>query len=93
MKLSPLGAGAAVQSGTTSAVPSMTATAAGAAPAQVQVGVQAEGVQAAHKAMAALPEVDMARVAEIKEALARGDIAFDPRKLAGLIARHHGGRG
>jgi negative regulator of flagellin synthesis FlgM len=40
-----------------------------------------------------LPEVDSAKVAEIKAALADGSIKFDAGKLAGLIQRYHGGRG
>lgn len=60
---------------------------------EVMVGAQAESVQAAHSQLAAMPDIDAARVAEIKQALARGEISFDHRKLAGLIVRHHGGRG
>jgi len=57
---------------------------------EVQVGAQAASVQRAQAQMAQMPDVDAARVAEIKEALARGDISFDPRKLAQLVQRHHG---
>jgi negative regulator of flagellin synthesis FlgM len=39
-----------------------------------------------------MPEVDEAKVAAVREALARGEIQFDAAKLAGLIARYHGGR-
>ena len=63
------------------------------APDQVHVGEQTEHVQAAQVAMAAMPEIDAQRVAEIKAALARGEIAFDAQKIAGLVVRHHGGRG
>lgn len=63
------------------------------APDQVHLGPQAEHVQAAQAQMAKLPEMDAARVAEIKAALARGDIGFDAQKIAGLVMRHHGGRG
>lgn len=91
MKLSPLSGAAGVQSGSVRHAPAVAASAASVVTPEVYVGAQAEGVQAAQKAMAALPEIDMARVAEIKEALARGDIAFDPKKLAGLIERHHRG--
>lgn len=93
MKLSSLGGTAATQSGAARAAPSPAISSASVAEAQVQVGAQAESVQAAQQALAAMPELDMARVAEIKEALARGDIGFDPQKLARLIARHHGGQG
>lgn len=63
------------------------------APDAVHVGAQTERVQAAQAQLAAMPEVDAARVAEIKAALARGDIPFDAQKIAGLVVRHHGGRG
>lgn len=62
-------------------------------PDAVHVGAQTERVQSAQAQLAAMPEVDAARVAEIKAALARGEIAFDPQKIAGLVVRHHGGRG
>ena len=61
--------------------------------ADVRVGAQAAQVQQASAALGAMPQVDAARVAEIKAALARGEIGFDPKKLAGLIVRHHGGQG
>lgn len=66
---------------------------AGVAPDAVHVGAQTERVQAAQLQLAAMPEVDAARVAEIKAALARGEIGFDAQKIAGLVVRHHGGRG
>ena len=56
------------------------------------VGAQAERVQVAQAQLAQMPEIDAQRVAEIKAALARGEISFDPQKLAGLIVRHHGGQ-
>ena len=59
----------------------------------VAVGAQVEQLQSAHVQLADLPAVDAQRVAEIKQALARGEIQFDAKKLAGLIVRHHGGRG
>ena len=58
----------------------------------VQVGAQAARVQVAQSQLAAMPDIDAARVAEIKAALARGEINFDPKKIAGLVMRHHGGR-
>lgn len=63
------------------------------APDAVHVGAQAERVQAARAQLASMPEVDAARVAEIKDALARGEIGFDAQKIAGMVVRHHGGRG
>lgn len=96
MKLTPVGTAPAVSTGGAgSAAPA--AAVAAALPAvtapEVQVGAQTTRIQAAQQQLAALPEIDAARVAEIKDALARGEITFDPRKLAGLVVRHHGGRG
>ena len=44
-------------------------------------------------ALAALPEIDHAKVAAIRDALAKGEIRFDAGKLAGLITRYHSGNG
>jgi len=54
---------------------------------------QAGTVAAAQEALAAMPEIDSARVAAVRDALARGEIRFDAQRLAGLIERFHGGRG
>jgi negative regulator of flagellin synthesis FlgM len=43
-------------------------------------------------AMAAMPEIDHAKVAELRDAIARGELQFDAGKLAGLIQRFHGGQ-
>ncbi|HVL44682.1 MAG TPA: flagellar biosynthesis anti-sigma factor FlgM, partial [Acidovorax sp.] len=43
-------------------------------------------------ALRAMPEIDAAKVAQLREALARGEVRFDAGKLAGLIARYHGVR-
>lgn len=64
------------------------AAAAGAAPA-----LQSEVLQPAAKALAAMPDFDAARVAELRDALAKGELPFDAGRLAGLIERFHGGRG
>lgn len=95
MKLAPISpaAGAVAAQGErvqdTAAV--LPAAAAVVAP-DVQVGAQTASVQRAEAQLAQMPDVDAARVAEIKEALARGDISFNPQKLAQLILRHHGGQ-
>lgn len=65
------------------------APAAGARPA---AALQSAVMGPALAAMAALPEVDGARVAELRDAIARGELPFDAGKLAGLIQRFHGGR-
>jgi negative regulator of flagellin synthesis FlgM len=65
-----------------------TAAGAGAAPAALESSV----LQPAKAALDALPEIDAAKVAALREALARGEINFDAKRLAQLIQRFHGGR-
>lgn len=62
---------------------------AGAAPQVLQSAVLGPALAA----MAQMPEIDHAKVAELRDAIARGDLQFDATKLAGLIQRFHGGRG
>jgi len=67
--------------------------AAAPAPAAETVAVlQSEVLKPAAKALAALPDFDAARVAELRDALAKGELPFDASRLAGLIQRFHGGR-
>lgn len=63
------------------------------APAGESGPLQSAVLQPALDALRQLPEIDHAKVAALRDALARGEIAFDAAKLAGLIARHHGSRG
>ncbi|MEK6349380.1 MAG: flagellar biosynthesis anti-sigma factor FlgM [Burkholderia sp.] len=49
-------------------------------------------LKAAHAAQRALPEIDAARVEQIRAALAAGEIPFDAARLAAAISRFHGGR-
>jgi negative regulator of flagellin synthesis FlgM len=82
--------------------PTMTPAIGGAAAAPAPVAaapvadsspaLQSEVLQPAAKALAALPDFDAARVAELRDALAKGELPFDPARLAGLIQRFHGGR-
>lgn len=53
--------------------------------------LQSSVLQPARQALATLPEIDQARVAELRDALAKGELPFDPARLAGLIQRFHGG--
>lgn len=73
------------------------AAAPAAAPAAGTVAeaapLQAGTLAPAQEALAAMPDIDSARVAAVRDALARGEIRFDARRLAGLIERFHGGRG
>ncbi|WP_175885459.1 flagellar biosynthesis anti-sigma factor FlgM [Burkholderia sp. BCC0044] len=50
-------------------------------------------LDAARIALDRTPEIDTARVAAVRAALAAGDIRFDAGTLAGVIQRYHGGRG
>ncbi|WP_174873890.1 flagellar biosynthesis anti-sigma factor FlgM [Vogesella oryzae] len=68
-------------------------TVAAAAPAAPSAPLQSAVMQPAQEALAAMPDIDAERVADIKAALAEGKINFDAGKLAGLIRRYHGGRG
>lgn len=61
------------------------APAGGAAPA-----LQSAVLQPALAALRAMPEIDQAKVAALRDALAKGELPFDPAKLAGLIQRFHG---
>jgi negative regulator of flagellin synthesis FlgM len=60
---------------------------ASAAAAPLQSAVLAPALAA----LRAMPEIDAAKVAALRDALAKGELPFDPAKLAGLIARFHGG--
>jgi negative regulator of flagellin synthesis FlgM len=63
------------------------------APASAPTGTDAlesAVLQPAQKAMKALPDFDAARVAELRDALAKGELPFDAGRLAGLIQRFHG---
>ncbi len=64
-----------------------------AASAAAAPALQSEVLQPAAKALAALPDFDAARVAELRDQLAKGELPFDAGRLAGLIQRFHGGRG
>jgi negative regulator of flagellin synthesis FlgM len=83
---------------TGASAPSVTLTAQGPAaaapaeaPAQAPAALQSDVLQPAREALAQQPEFDTARVAELRDALAKGELPFDPARLAGLIQRFHGG--
>lgn len=65
---------------------------AGLAPSAAPQVLQSAVLGPALAAMARMPEIDHAKVAELRDAIARGDLQFDAGKLAGLIQRYHGGR-
>ncbi|HWJ94954.1 MAG TPA: flagellar biosynthesis anti-sigma factor FlgM [Telluria sp.] len=70
------------------AAPAAAAPAAAPAPAPLQSDTLAPAVEA----LRALPDFDHARVAELRDALARGELPFDASRLAGLIERFHGAK-
>ncbi|MFM9433924.1 negative regulator of flagellin synthesis FlgM [Janthinobacterium sp. CG_23.3] len=80
----PLQRGAAVDAAD-GAAEAAGAGAAAAAPLQSAV------LQPALESLRAMPEIDHERVAQLRDALAKGELPFDPAKLAGLIQRFHGG--
>ncbi|WP_314438619.1 flagellar biosynthesis anti-sigma factor FlgM [Massilia timonae] len=61
-------------------------------PAAAGAALQSEVLKPASEALRAMPDFDAARVAELRDALARGELPFDPGRLAGLIQKFHGGR-
>ncbi|HJV05938.1 MAG TPA: flagellar biosynthesis anti-sigma factor FlgM [Chromobacteriaceae bacterium] len=63
-----------------------------ASASELSGDLQLDVLKPAQAALAQLDEVDEARVAEIRAALAKGSIKFDAGKLAGLIQRYHGGK-
>ncbi|KAF7599960.1 MAG: flagellar biosynthesis anti-sigma factor FlgM [Candidatus Dactylopiibacterium carminicum] len=84
--MTPAAPAVAQRTETEAAAPAATA-AAGAA-----TSAQSAGLQQAQASLAGLPEVDQAKVAALRDALARGELPFDPAKLAALIDRYHGGK-
>lgn len=64
-----------------------------AAPSATAAALESNVLKPAQEALAAMPEIDQAKVAAVRDALARGEISFDAGRLASLIQRFHGGRG
>jgi len=61
-----------------------------AAPAPAPAPLQSAVLQPALQAMREMPEIDQEKVDLLRDALAKGELPFDPAKLAGLIQRFHG---
>jgi negative regulator of flagellin synthesis FlgM len=78
--------GVAVQRVADSA-PADAAEAAAPAPAPA---LQSSVMQPALQAMREMPEIDQEKIDMLRDALAKGELPFDPAKLAGLIQRFHG---
>jgi negative regulator of flagellin synthesis FlgM len=71
---------------------SSASTATAATPASTPAPLQSAVMQPALAALRDMPDIDHAKVAALRDALAKGELPFDAAKLAGLIARFHGGR-
>jgi negative regulator of flagellin synthesis FlgM len=89
-----------ITSSGTPATPAVGPASAAPAPAAPHGAVASSGASATGALLAAaraqlqqMPEIDAARVAEIRAALERGELGFDAGKLAQLIERYHGSRG
>ncbi|MFC5458269.1 flagellar biosynthesis anti-sigma factor FlgM [Massilia niabensis] len=89
MKITGTGAPAMTPAvGGAAAAPAPVSSPMSAAPAALESSV----LQPAAQALRAMPDIDAARVAELRDALAKGELPFDASRLAGLIQRFHGGR-
>ena len=63
------------------------------APAQAaRETLQSAVMQPALQAIKDMPDIDHEKVAMLRDALAKGELPFNPGKLAGLIQRFHGER-
>jgi negative regulator of flagellin synthesis FlgM len=60
------------------------------APAAATTPLQSSVLQPALQAMREMPEIDQEKIDMLRDALAKGELPFDPAKLAGLIQRFHG---
>ncbi|RJF96697.1 flagellar biosynthesis anti-sigma factor FlgM [Noviherbaspirillum cavernae] len=66
------------------------ASAASAASTSASGGaLQSAVLQPALTALREMPDIDQAKVAALREALAKGEMPFNAAKLAGLIERFH----
>jgi negative regulator of flagellin synthesis FlgM len=76
-------------------VPESLAADAAPAPAASSTGsatLESAVLAPALAALREMPDIDHAKVAELRDALARGEVRFDASRLAGLIQRFHGSR-
>ena len=61
------------------------------APAAEKAELQSAVMGPALQALKDMPEIDHERVAQLRDALAKGELPFDAGKLAGLIQKFHRG--
>lgn len=66
------------------------AAAAAPAPPARPATLQSAVLQPALAALQQMPEIDHEKVAQLRDALAKGELPFNADKLAGLIQRFHG---
>lgn len=92
MRVSTNGSGATQALARSGAVAPGEAVIEAAAPGAPDVALQSAVLQPALEALRAMPDIDHERVATLRDALAKGELPFDPSKLAGLIQRFHGGQ-
>jgi negative regulator of flagellin synthesis FlgM len=86
---------------TGASTPSITITPQAGAPAAAPAVVHSPAAEAlesavlqpAQSALKALPDFDADKVAELRDALSKGELPFDAGRLAGLIQRFHGSQG
>lgn len=71
------------QAGNTAATPAPV-------PAPAAATLESSVLQPAQQALRTLPDFDAAKVAELRDALAKGELPFDSGRLAGLIQQFHG---
>lgn len=64
---------------------------ASAAAASGSDALQSAVLQPALVALSEMPDIDNARVMQLRDALAKGELPFDARKLAALIESYHRG--
>jgi negative regulator of flagellin synthesis FlgM len=72
--------------------PAVNESAAAPAAPSVAAPLQSAAMEPSLAALRKMPDMDMEKVAQLRDALAKGELPFDPAKLAGLIQRFHGGR-
>ena len=93
MKISSGNPGASVRGAAvapTEAVAENAAAAGAAGGSSAGAELQSAVLQPAITALRAMPDIDHERVAFLRDALAKGELPFDPSKIAGLIQRFHG---
>jgi negative regulator of flagellin synthesis FlgM len=62
-------------------------------PSNVTEALESAVLQPAQSALKALPDFDAEKVAQLRDALSKGELPFDAGRLAGLIQRFHGSQG